>query len=89
MWQAGKDGTPMQVTNEQLITNLRDITNKAKYNPLPQLQFQPEAEASYDLSARVLRWIKATNVTTFGFVGNEQYMQFERAKGTPPPGKGG
>ncbi|MFN4096934.1 MAG: AAA family ATPase, partial [Sphingomonas sp.] len=45
------------------------ITNKAKYPVAPQLQFQPDADASYDLSAKVMRWIKAVGVTTFGFVG--------------------
>ena len=42
----------------------------------PELQFQPEANASYDLSARVLEIIKRSEVTKFGFVGNEQYAQF-------------
>ena len=42
----------------------------------PELQFEPEALASYDLSARVLQIIKASGVTKFGFVGNEKYRQF-------------
>ena len=44
----------------------------------PELQFQPEANASYDLSARVLNLIKASQVTKFGFVGNEQYAAFDK-----------
>ena len=42
----------------------------------PELQFEPEANASYDLSARVLQIIKQSGVTKFGFVGNEKYREF-------------
>jgi len=42
----------------------------------PELQFQPDANASYDLSAQVLNIIKGSGVTKFGFVGNEQYRVF-------------
>ena len=45
-------------------------------NPEPELQFEPEPLASYDASARVLQIIKASGVTKFGFVGNEQYRSF-------------
>ena len=47
-------------------------------NPEPELQFQPESEASYDLSAKVLDIIKASKVTKFGFVGNEMYSEFNK-----------
>ena len=42
----------------------------------PELQFEPEADASYDLSARVLEIIKGSGVTKFGFVGSEKYRIF-------------
>lgn len=42
----------------------------------PELQFAPEARASYRTSALTLRTIKASGVTRFGFVGNERYRQF-------------
>jgi len=45
-------------------------------NPEPELQFQPDAQASYDLSAKVLDIIKVSKVTKFGFVGNEAYAEF-------------
>lgn len=45
----------------------------------PELQFEPEARASYELAARVLNLIKASGVTKFGFVGNEQYRVFGKA----------
>ena len=43
----------------------------------PELQFEPMANASYDLSARVLTVIKNSGATKFGFVGNEQYRTFD------------
>jgi biopolymer transport protein ExbD len=47
--------------------------------PEPQLEFAPEAEASYELSAQVLQIVKASGATNFGFVGNERYRDFARA----------
>ena len=47
-------------------------------NPEPQLEFVPEADASYELAAQVLRIVKASGSTNFGFVGNERYRRFER-----------
>ena len=46
---------------------------------LEELQFEPEAQASYDLAAKVLQLIKASGVTKFGFVGNEQYRTFGKS----------
>ena len=85
MWQSGKNGTPAQVTLEQLVSNLKATTDKSQFATEPELQYQPEGQASYDLSARVLRYIKATGVTKFGFVGNDQYLQFDRAKNSAAP----
>ena len=62
-----------QLSLGQLVETLRTTTNMAVE---PELQFEPEALASYDLSARVLQIIKASGVTKFGFVGNEEYRQF-------------
>ena len=42
----------------------------------PELQFEPDAMASYQVSARMLNTIKASGVTKFGFVGNERYREF-------------
>ncbi|WP_336987526.1 biopolymer transporter ExbD [Altererythrobacter aquiaggeris] len=44
----------------------------------PELQFEPEALASYELSSRVLNIIKASGITKFGFVGNEKYREFAK-----------
>jgi len=44
----------------------------------PELQFEPEALASYDLTAKVLSTVKRSGVSRFGFVGNERYRVFSR-----------
>ena len=68
------NGTP--ITDGQLVANLQ--TSLAM--PVePELQFEPEAQASYDLAAKVLNIIKQSGVTKFGFVGNEKYRQFGKA----------
>ena len=59
-----------------LVTNLK---TSLTYAVEPELQFEPEAMASYDLSAKVLNLIKASQVTKFGFVGNEKYRVFDKA----------
>ncbi|WP_324262107.1 biopolymer transporter ExbD [Altererythrobacter sp. H2] len=57
---------------------VRNLNATKGINPEPELQFEPEAQASYDLSARVLNIIKVSGVTKFGFVGNEQYRSFSK-----------
>ncbi|MGY6637133.1 MAG: biopolymer transporter ExbD [Erythrobacter sp. SCN 62-14] len=70
------------VTEGQLITILQETTRMV---PEPELQFEPERMASYEIAARVLNDIKATGITKFGFVGNERYRTF----GKGGPGGGG
>ncbi len=63
------------ISQNTLVSNL----NESKSMPVePELQFEPEAMASYDLSAKVLQIIKASGVTKFGFVGNEKYRVFDK-----------
>src|SRR3990170_3826549 len=64
------------ITDGQLVGNLRQTLTFATE---PELQFEPEPQASYDLSAKVLNIIKASGVTKFGFVGNEKYRVFENS----------
>lgn len=61
------------INQGQLVTLLQESTTFAVE---PELQFEPEAQASYDLAAKVLQIIKSSGVTKFGFVGNEKYRQF-------------
>lgn len=45
----------------------------------PELQFAPDATASYEAAAHTLQTIKASGVTKFGFVDNERYRGFTKA----------
>ncbi|KHK92342.1 ExbD/TolR family protein [Novosphingobium malaysiense] len=62
-----------QIDGARLLDTLQATT---RMDPEPELQFQPEPNASYDLSAQVLQIIKASKVSKFGFVGNEQFAEF-------------
>lgn len=65
------NGTP--IDQGQLVAALQQSMTMT---PEPELQFEPEALASYDLSAKVLHTIKTSGVTKFGFVGNDKYRDF-------------
>lgn len=62
-------------TQAGLTRNLRISLN---YEQEPELQFEPEALAAYDLSAQVLSIVKRSGATNFGFVGNERYREFDK-----------
>src|SRR5688572_17795019 len=64
------------VTQGELATLLHQTL---QFPTEPELQFEPEATASYDQAARVLNVIEASGVSRFGFVGNERYRVFSRA----------
>jgi len=64
-----------EITDGQLVSLLKESLAMPVE---PELQFQPDAEAPYDLAAKVLNVIKASKVTKFGFVGNEQYAYFSK-----------
>ena len=72
------DGNP--VDDGQLLTLLRQSLN---FNPQPELDFQPDPQAGYDKTAHVLNTIKGSGVTKFGFVGNEDYANFDKEAGAP------
>ena len=61
------------INQNQLVANLQETLTFAVE---PELQFEPEPNASYELSAKVLNIVKASGVTKFGFVGNEKYRVF-------------
>ncbi|WP_120717056.1 ExbD/TolR family protein [Tsuneonella amylolytica] len=67
------NGTP--INDGELVRNLE--ATKA-ITPEPELQFEPDQQASYDLSIRVLNVIKGSGVSKFGFVGNEKYRDFAK-----------
>ena len=63
------------LTREELVFTLQQSLTLPEE---PELQFEPEAQASYDLSAKVLNDIKTSGVTKFGFVGNDKYRDFSK-----------
>ena len=63
------------IDSGQLVTLLSDTTRMAVE---PELQFEPEPLASYDITAKVLQIIKQSGVTKFGFGGNERYRTFAK-----------
>ena len=68
------NGTP--IDQGTLVANLQ---TSLTYAVEPELQFEPEPNASYDISAKVLNIIKGSGVSKFGFVGNEKYRVFGKA----------
>ncbi|GGB67067.1 ExbD/TolR family protein [Blastomonas aquatica] len=68
------NGTP--VSQSQLAGILAQTRNM---EPEPELQFQPDARARYQIVDEVLVVIKRSGVTKLGFVGNEQYGTFQKA----------
>ncbi len=63
------------VTPEQLSTL---ITRASRTLPEAQLHFEPDAQASYDRSARTIALIKGAGAKSFAFVGNAKYREFGR-----------
>jgi biopolymer transport protein ExbD len=64
------------IDQSTLVANLQ---TSLTYAVEPELQFEPEPNASYQLSSQVLAIIKGSGVTKFGFVGNEKYRVFGKA----------
>jgi biopolymer transport protein ExbD len=73
-WNAG------EINGSQLVTLLQQT--KAM-DPEPELQFQPESEAGYELTSKVINIIKQSKVTKFGFFGNEAYSEFSKSANAP------
>ena len=62
------NGQPVDdVTLRQFLDQTLTIT------PEPELHFQPDPQARYEVVDRVLAVIKRSQVSKLGFIGNEQY----------------
>ncbi|RYD20185.1 MAG: biopolymer transporter ExbD [Lysobacteraceae bacterium] len=62
------NGSPVdEVTLRQYLDQTKTI------NPEPELHFQPDPEARYEVVDRTLAVIKRADVSKLGFIGNEQY----------------
>jgi len=52
------------------------LARSTRFSPEPELHFQPEANARWDLVDDVLAMTKRAGVRRMGFVGNESYHSF-------------
>jgi len=68
------NGAP--INSGQLVSILE--STKA-IDPEPELQFQPEEYASYEIANQLMKIITDSKVTKFGFVGNENFATFQKA----------
>jgi biopolymer transport protein ExbD len=57
--------------NEATLANY--LNQAAGLNPEPELHFQPDATARYEVVDKTLAVIKRSPITKLGFIGNEQY----------------
>lgn len=65
-----------EITTAQLAYALQEV---AALPTEPEVQFEPEAAASYAMSAEVLEIVERSGVTKFGFTGNHKYREFGKA----------
>ena len=49
------------------------LAQSAQMNPEPELHFQPDASARFEVVDKTLAVIKKSAITKLGFIGNEQY----------------
>ncbi|HQS98065.1 MAG: biopolymer transporter ExbD [Novosphingobium sp. 16-62-11] len=68
------NGVP--TTTGELVSLLRATKGMS---PEPELQFQPEEYASYEIANQMMKIITDSKVTKFGFVGNENFATFQKA----------
>ncbi|OYY68437.1 biopolymer transporter ExbD [Sphingomonas sp. 28-63-12] len=62
------NGTPVDdITLRQYLDQTKQL------DPEPELHFQPDANARYEVVDRVLAVIKRSGISKLGFIGNEQY----------------
>ena len=62
------NGVPV---NEATLAQYLD--QSAAMNPEPELHFQPDAQARFEVVDKTLAVVKRSPVTKLGFIGNEQY----------------
>ena len=49
------------------------LDQSAQKNPEPELHFQPDAQARYEIVDKTLAIVKKSAITKLGFIGDEQY----------------
>ena len=55
------------------VTLRQYLEQSAAINPEPELHFQPDPQAKYEVVDRVLAVVRRSNVSKLGFIGNERY----------------
>ena len=55
------------------VTLRQYLDQSAAMTPEPELHFQPDPQARYEVVDKVLAVVKRSNITKLGFIGNEQY----------------
>ncbi|WP_199743129.1 ExbD/TolR family protein [Sphingomonas ginsenosidivorax] len=55
------------------VTLRQYLDQSAGMNPEPELHFQPDPQARYEVVDRTLAVVKRSAITKLGFIGNEQY----------------
>ena len=55
------------------VTLRQYLDTSAAMNPEPELHFQPDPQARYEVVDRTLAVIKRSAISKLGFIGNEQY----------------
>ncbi len=65
-------------------SNLADIQKYLRQtktmNPEPELHFEPAPNANYKTVMKTVTMIQQSDVTRLGWIGNEQYRHFTKAK---------
>ncbi len=56
------------------LTLRQYLDQTTQMTPEPELHFQPDPNAKYDVVDRTLAVIKRSSVSKLGFIGNEQYF---------------
>lgn len=70
LWNGSAIDEPRLTATLHALTALR---------PEPLVKLKPDAGAPYGVSARVIRVVKYSGLTSFAFVGNEQFAEFGKA----------
>jgi len=55
------------------VTLRQYLDQTAGMNPEPELHFQPDPQARYEVVDRTLAVVKRSAISKLGFIGNEQY----------------
>jgi len=72
--QIALDGTPVD------LAGLRSRLDAIRADPNVQLQFSTDGAARYERFDQTLAVIKRAGITKLGFVGNEQFRNFDAAE---------